>query len=202
MTTYDLMIKTNDYLLGGGCLSDGQKRKIVDQYMESICDPEKVSRFHRSVNAPSASNGDSRQMYPVYYIPPFNNGYKLKTVTNVIPKTHILAANSYELEIIRQLYLLADHDPKVDEMVKRTVQRLRNTCFGNFCAVGECFETSIIALRFIITVAPDEKEWIQKLIDDINDHMDEKKRHNGTKQYYEICLDELNQKEDSENENA
>lgn len=59
-------------------------------------------------------------MYPMYFIPPYNDGKKYKTVLNQIPKTHILSANMYELEIIRLMHLLSPNHPDVKQIVDGT----------------------------------------------------------------------------------
>jgi hypothetical protein len=58
-------------------------------------------RFYIGVRYPGNTdkNGSGR-MYPEYFIPPYNDGKKYQTLIPMSPKTHILSANSYELEII------------------------------------------------------------------------------------------------------
>jgi len=131
-------------------------------------------------------------MYPQYYIPPYNGGKKLQTVIPMSPKTHILSANAYELEILRLLALFAPDNPEVKEMVAKTLERLKNTCFGyQSCHVGECFHAGLIVLRFLAAAAPRETEWIKKQIDVYESHADDAKRHSGVNKYYLLCLSEL-----------
>ena len=106
-----------------------------------------------------------------------NCGKKLKTIFNQMPKTHILSANMYELEILRLLYLLAPENVDVKVMINETLKRLKTTCFGyQDDGVGECIDTSLVVLRFIGTVAKDETDWIKSRIDNYNHHVNEKKR--------------------------
>jgi hypothetical protein len=42
-------------------------------------------------------------MSPEFFIPPYNDGKKLKTLYNQTPKTNIFSANNYELGILRLL---------------------------------------------------------------------------------------------------
>jgi hypothetical protein len=52
-------------------------------------------------------------MYPVFYISPFNDGKKLKTLYDQTPKTRIFAANTYELGSLRLLL----GEPEMKQMV-------------------------------------------------------------------------------------
>ena len=53
------------------------------------------------------------------------------------------------------------------------------------------FHTALIVLRFLIAVAPEEKEWIDKLIVLYNDHVDDARRHSGVGRYFELCMAEM-----------
>lgn len=196
MTAYELMIKTNHFLIKGGALTDAQKRSIAGQLLEAKSDDVAVRSFKKSVNAPEymrsiGQSDDTRVMYPLYYIPPYNEGKKLQTVIPMSPKTHILSANSYELEILRLLYILAPDDPDVLFMTGKTLERLKTTCFAaHDCHHGECFHSALITLRYLITASGDER-WIKELIDYYNHYAGEVKRHSGTVWYYWLCISEL-----------
>ena len=78
------------------------------------------------------------------------------------PKTQIFSVNMYELEILRLLCILAPDNSEVKYMIDETVRRLKTTCFGFMDdGVGECFDTSLVVLRFIAAAAQDETEWIK-----------------------------------------
>ncbi len=137
-------------------------------------------------------------MYPIYFIPPYNNNKKYQTVIPMSPKTHILSSNSYELEIIRLLYFFAPDNPDIKEMVQKTLARLKTTCYGfNDCAIGECFHTALIVLRFLAEAAPEDAEWINKLLSFFRRYMNEKLTlrgkgvHGNVLWYYWLCLSEL-----------
>ncbi len=49
------------------------------------------------------------------------------------------------------------------QLLKNTLLRLKNTCYGNKCPQGECVATGKVVLRFLQTVCPEEKDWIKKL---------------------------------------
>lgn len=109
-------------------------------------------------------NSGTDNMYPLFYIPPYNGGKKLRLVQGYLPKTNILYANHYELEILRLLHMFALENEVVHDMVKATLQRLKGTCFENSCTQGECFATGISVLRFLAVVCPEDREWIDKLL--------------------------------------
>jgi len=182
MTAYELTVKTNHYLIKGGKLTDAHKASITRQLFEAQNGKKKKPRFIE----------EGGTMYPQFYIPPYNNGQKFQTVIPMSPKTHILAANSYELEIIRLLHMFAQRNEDVCHMVNTTLDRLRKTCFGyKSCYTGECFEAGIVTLRFISTVAPTQTSWIKKQMNVFNNHYADKRRPGGVQQYYWLCLSEM-----------
>lgn len=69
--------------------------------------------------------------------------------------------------------------------------------------MGECFDASLVALRFLIAVAPHETLWIESLINNYLQHSAEKKRAKITVQYFKLCLNELrNGEEKFQTDNA
>lgn len=192
MTAYELMIKTNHYLIQGGTLSDRQKDRIVRQLLSARSSPEQAQRFYAGVRFPNNTDAHGRQMYPIFYIPPYNDGKKYKTILNQTPKTHILSANMYELEILRLLHLLAPHHPETKTMTAGTLARLKTTCFGNADdGVGECFDTNLIVIRFLSAVCPTDTSWLQARMDNYNRHFFDKKRIWCCLWYYWLCLSEM-----------
>jgi len=189
------MIKTNHFLMQGGTLTEPQKANIVRQLLAARSDEGAKQSFYKGVRCPGNVDSGGRRMYPGYFIPPYNEGKKLQTVIPMSPKTHILSANAYELEILRLLHLFAPEDPAVREMVRGTLKRLRSTCFGNGCAAGECFHAALPVLRFLATAAPEETAWMRKLVEFFNENINEKlklkKCGRGVVRYYELCLAEL-----------
>lgn len=192
MNAYELMIKTNHNLIIRGSLTESQKCSIVRQFMSALTKPEQAKSFYKAVKFTHNIDGYGRQMYPMFFIPPYNDGLKLKTIYNQTPKTHIFSANMYELEIIRLLYLLAPNNPNVIEIVDKTLTRLKTTCFGN-CddGEGECFDTSLVVLRFLATVSPKDTDWIKGRIDNYNCHVEDRKRPWFAKWYFWLSLSEL-----------
>lgn len=184
MDAYDIMIKTNHHLIKGGVLREPQKLSIARNLL-SECTSKSAS-LKQNIN----SNG--RCMYPIFYIPPYKNHMKLKTVINQTPKTKIFSDNMYELEILRLLYILIPDNEQVEYMIGETLERLKTTCFGyRDDGVGECFDTSLVVLRFLNTVAYDKTEWIQGRIDNYNNHVNDKKRPRYCNWYYWLCLSEM-----------
>jgi hypothetical protein len=108
------------------------------------------------------------------------------------PKTHILSANLYELEIIRLLHILEPNNETVKNMVSETISRLKTTCFGNRDdGLGECYDTSLVVLRFLASVAQNDTKWIKERINNYHKYYNEKHRHWAVKWYYWLCLSEL-----------
>lgn len=197
MTPHELMIKTNHYLIKGGELTEPQKANVVRQLLAAQSDERTKQSFYRGVRYPNnVDKNGTRHMYPIYFIPPYNENKKYQTVIPISPKTHILSANAYELEIIRLLYIFAPNNPDIRDMVQKTLARLKTTCYGyNDCAVGECFHTALIVLRFLAAASPNDAEWINKLLSFFTRHMAEKRRskgvHGNVLWYYWLCLSEL-----------
>jgi len=198
MTAHELMIKTNLHMIAGGELTDAQKSSVVRGLLAARSDERTIRGFHRGVRYTDNIDeaGDVIGTYPGYFIPPYNGGKKNQTVIPMSLGTHILSANSYELEIVRLLRLFAPDDPAVRIIVNGTLKRLKTACFGNDCSVGECFHASLVALRFIAATAPGDETWIRRLADKAGRHIDD--RVNGKKRfrdnvrfYYWLCLSEL-----------
>ncbi len=120
VTRYDLLCSTNWALIKKQEFSDDEKQEIVNTFLSGIDTPETVCRFHARVKTPN----DTRRMYPLFYIPPYNAGRKRRLITSNMPKTHILSANHYELEILRLLALWGSGNDKATGMVDQTLSRL------------------------------------------------------------------------------
>ena len=178
MVAYDLMIKTNHYLIRGGELNDKQKDIIVRKlYANQVTDGKKRSFDNYA--------------YPKFFIPPHNNGKKLQTVIPMSPKSYIIADNAYEFEIIRLLHMFQPSD-EVSNMIDVTSSRLKHTCFGyNNCYYADCFEAGLTVLRFLSFAVTHDKDWIQKQITIYNNHFEDRRRHSGVQKYYWLILSEM-----------
>jgi len=165
MTTYELLCETNSGLIEGRKFSDADGHGIVDALLSGIDSLETAGGFY----AKTRVSKENTHMYPQFYIPPHRGGKKHRLLTGYMPTTHILSANHYELEILRLLALWGSERKQGVEMVDRTVERLDATCFGHFCAKGECLGTSAVALRFLNAVRPDSKDWIEELLIPLGD---------------------------------
>lgn len=192
MTAYELMIKTNHYLIQGGTLTEAQKGSIVRQLLAAKSAPAEADRFYNGVRFPHNVDEDGQRMYPIYYIPLYHKGEKYKTIFHQTPKTHIFSANMYELEILRLLHLLRPQLPEVRHMIADTLTRLKTTCFGfRDDGVGECFDTSLVVLRFLAAAAPEQRRWIEGRMENFNRHYAKRKRPWYCLWYYWLCLSEL-----------
>ena len=161
MKQYNTLMEMNRKIIFGEEIPDAEKEEAASILLNGICDKEEVSKYKRRMKV----KAETDNIYPNYYIPPYNGNKKLRLIQGYLPKTNILYANHYELEIIRLLYLFLPENQTVDEMVKNTLQRLKGSCFGNSCTQGECLAAGISVLRFLAVVQPDNTEWIDKLLD-------------------------------------
>jgi hypothetical protein len=161
MTAYEMMCGANEALRLGVHISTEEQCETCKRLLSMASAPGKAAAFRRRMGA----SGMDGSMYPMYYIPPYEGGSKLRLVTGETPKTHLLAANHFELEILRLLALWIPDDPAVREMTAGTLERLGKTCFGRFCGTGECVGASIAALRFMSAALPREDERIKALIE-------------------------------------
>ena len=199
MTAYELKIKTNHHLIKGGELTEPQKANIFRQFLDAQSDERTKQSFYKGVKyLGNMDKNGGGHTYPMFFIPPYNGNKKYQTVIPISPKTHILSANSYELEIIRLLHLFAPDNPAVQDMVEKSLARLKTTCYGyHDCSVGECFHTALIVLRFVAATAPSDSNWLNKLINYFKRNMDEKLAlrskgvHRNILWYYWLCLSEL-----------
>ena len=160
MEKYKILMEMNRKMVFGEVVPDTEKQEAVSVLLNGISDEEEVLRFKRRMKV----KAETDRIYPDYYIPPQNGNRKLRLVQGYLPKTNILYANHYELEMIRLLSIFLPDDQTVVGMAKHTLQRLRGACFGNSCAQGECLTTGISALRFLAAVQPDNTEWIDQLL--------------------------------------
>lgn len=166
-------IKENAYLRNYRVLTELNRKEI---FAEEIPEPEKQEAVSALLSGAACSedvakykkrmrvNPASDKLYPDCYIPPYNGKKRLRLLCGYLPKTNLLYANHYELEIIRLLFLFAPENEKVSKMVQHVRDRLKNTCFGNSCTQGECFAAGISVLRFLAVTQPDDTEWIDRLV--------------------------------------
>lgn len=194
MTAYELMIKTNHYLIQNpreDSLSPAQKNRIVRELLAARSTPEQCRRFYLGVKFPDNRDAHGMRLYPDFFIPPYNDGKKYKTVLGQTPKTHILSANMYELEILRLLHKFAPYDSDVRIMTEATLDRLYHTCFGNEDdGVGECFDTNLVVIRFLCETVPHDLVRIRSRMSVYERHRGDKKRSWHTEWYYRLILSE------------
>ncbi len=178
MGFYRTVVETDHRLIQGVKLAAEEREEIVSTLLAAAQPPE-----HRE-------SGRGREMSPLFYRP--EAGVKVRSLLGQTPKTAILAGNMVELETLRLLCLLAPDNERIQFMRKETLARLRNTCFGSRDdGQGECFDASLITLRFLCTAAPDLLPWIQDRVDNYNRHADEKKRPWFPLWYFWLCLSEM-----------
>ena len=159
MESYRILIEVSQNEAEGEKYTDKEKQEIVEQLLNGMACKEDVKKYKFRMRV----NPYTDNIYPNYFIPPYNENKKLRLADGSLPKTHILYANYFELEILRILFQFAPENEMVQEMITNTLQRLKNTCYGNNCPKGECVAAGKEVLRFLQTVCPEEKDWIEKL---------------------------------------
>ena len=159
MESYRIIINVSQNEAEGEKYTDKEKQEIVEQLLNGMACKEDVKKYKLRMRV----NPYTDNIYPNYFIPPYNENKKLRLADGSLPKTHILYANYFELEILRILFQFAPENEMVQEMITNTLQRLKNTCYGNNCPKGECVTTGKEVLRFLQMVCPEEKDWIKKL---------------------------------------
>lgn len=75
-----------------------EKQEIVDNILNGVACQEDVKKYKIRMRV----NPLTDNTYPIFYIPPYNGNKKLRLTQGSLPKTHILYANQYELEITVQ----------------------------------------------------------------------------------------------------
>ncbi len=150
----------NKRMIFGEKLPDIVKERFVSTFLEGMDTPEEVARYKMSMRVDPRTDC----MYPNFFLPPLQDGKKGRLLQGYLPKTHILYANYYELEILRILYLFRPDNPTIQDMVRQTLIRLKGSCFGRSCTTGECFATGICVLRFLTAVCPEGEEWIHSIL--------------------------------------
>lgn len=177
---YPLAIETDRRLIRGESIFQQEREAVAAALLESS----------RTTAAGERKAGRKWNLYPIFYVP--EPGIKLHSLFGQTPKTKILAGNMYELEILRILCLFAPENEQVRFMRDETLQRLKSTCFGwQDDGVGECFDASLVTLRFLCAAAPNELEWIQSRVDNYRRHAGKKKRAWYSLWYFWLCLSEM-----------
>ena len=165
MEKYRVLMEINRKIIFGEEISGTEKEEAVSILLGGIRCKEDILKYKRRMRV----NAETDNTYPDYYIPPYHGNRKLRLIQGYLPKTNILYANHYELEIIRLLFLFAPENKQVHEMVDHTLQRLKHTCFGNSCTQGECMAAGISVLRLLAATKPDDLKWINTLLMPLGD---------------------------------
>ena len=165
MEKYQILMEINRKAVFAEEISGTEKEKAVSVFLNGISSKEEIQSFKMRMRV----DPEKDSMYPNYYIPPFNGNKKLRLIQGYLPKTNILYANHYELEIMRLLFLFAPKNEQVGGLVENTLKRLKQTCFGNSCEKGECVTAGVSVLRFLAAAQPDNLDWINKLLDHLGE---------------------------------
>lgn len=178
MKQIDLLLKTSAEINNGKRFTKQEKSEIVHSFLNNM-------------NEYRVMSTDSPEYFPKFFIPNPEGKKKIKRIIGATPHSLSLATNSYELEIMRVLAALGRSSNFIEDMLKTTSDRIKKTCFGQFCYKGECFETSVTALRFYDSVYPYEKELRKTFVNGILEHYDDRKRARNFDKYCRKVLSEL-----------
>ena len=146
-------------------ITEEEKTAAVSIFLDGRNDSKEIIQYKRRMRV----NPNEDCIYPNYYLPPHNEGKKLRLVQGYLPKTNILYANHYEAEILRLLVKFAPDNETVTDMVYHTLERFGKTCFGNSCTQGECITTGICVLRLLVGVQPMDEIWVNKLLEPLGE---------------------------------
>lgn len=160
MVTYRTLMEMNRKEIFGETITDSERGEATAVFLKGICAKEDIRNYKKRMGV----NFETDHLYPDYYIPPYNGNKKLRLIQGDLPKTNLLYANYYELEILRLLCGAIQENETVKEMIDHTLQRLRQTCFGTSCTQGECLAAGISVLRLLVAVKPDDPEWMDRLL--------------------------------------
>lgn len=161
MEIYELLMEINRREAFGEEISEREREEAVSVFLSGICRREEIAKYKKRMRV----NPETDSTYPGYYIPPYNGAKKYRLVQGYLPKTNLLYANHYELEILRLLYLFAAEKASVDKMVKNALYRLQAINFWSAFVQSESVVLQISALRFLAAVYPNGSDWIDCLLD-------------------------------------
>lgn len=188
--TIQTIIDTYNYSTATGCKLT---TKAVDELYEAIL-------MHMDMGVVPEIDPSKGNMGTLYVKAATEIPEGFMTFTGFRPTTKILYQNYSELELLRILSLIKPGATQFALLYETTKERIRTTCFGNFCGTGECFEISVIALRFIATVFPEEKLWIDRYVSQIARTILEEDRRISKRTLLMFCqvLSELRREKDGE----
>lgn len=186
--TIQNIIDTYNYSTVTGCRLTNN---TIDELYEAILQ-------HIDVDADAEVNPTKRNMRTLFVKADNEIPEGFMTFTGYRPTTKILYSNYCELELLRILHMIKPEAPRFSNLYETTKERIKTTCFGNFCPTGECFEISVIALRFITTLFPEEKLWIDMFVANIARTILEEERKVSKRTILMFCqvLSELRREKD------
>lgn len=157
----DAIGKINLAEITGTEFTPKEKKAVVD-FLLKHCEAVEAQRVEKNIHG-----SKKKSMYPVYFVPDYKK--KQRLFQGYVPKTNIFTGNYYELEALRILVKYAPNDSRVQALLHPTLERLKNTCFGNFCPLGECTSSSISVLRLLTVACPEDTEWIDRIVEPLGE---------------------------------
>lgn len=160
MPEYDLLMELNRKEVFGEEISDAEKSSAISAFLGCRLSADEVRAFRQRMHI----NPTSDRLYPYFFLPPFDSGKKRRLIQGYLPKTTLLYANHYELEILRLLSCYAPDHPSAKEMLNATLNRLQDAGFGTSRTQNEEMAVGICVLRLLATARPDYTDWLNRLL--------------------------------------
>jgi hypothetical protein len=178
---HEMLNGINERISMGALISDVEKGETVKLITDAL-------GYDVLEKIDSLTSKDLESMYPLFITAKSKGKKKERLITGELPKTKILADNSYELEVLRLLALWGERTPEVNAVLLTTERRIKNTCFGVFCEKGECPGASIASLRFYTAIRPDDLTLQSMIVDKLKNHRDSNGKWNLDIPYFYLML--------------
>lgn len=128
MIIYNELMKLNRKEVFHEAICDIEINNAIEIFINGVYKSEDIALYKKRMRVDPKEDS----VYPIFYIPPYLAKRKLRLIQGYLPKTNILYANHYELEVIRLLKIHSDDNPIVIEMVDKTLERLQKICYNEF----------------------------------------------------------------------
>lgn len=86
MEKYKILMELNRKMIFGEEISDAEKRETVSIFLNGICDKKDILKYKKRMRV----NAETDNIYPNYYIPPYDGSKKLRLIQGYLPKTNII----------------------------------------------------------------------------------------------------------------
>ena len=73
---YKMLMEINRKQVFGEEIPDVEKKEVVAAFLNGVCDKEEIKRYKKRMRV----NPETDNIYPYFYIPPYNANKKLRLV--------------------------------------------------------------------------------------------------------------------------